>query len=89
MSEYNFPDREAVPSIEHEPDDPFTSQETKKLFIKYHPEEWNDPEDAVEAIETINYLFGSDVQIVVIDQKIEFMEPNEIRDLLDGVAQDD
>jgi hypothetical protein len=89
MTEYNFPDREEMSTIEHDPDDPFESQGAKTLFIKYDPEEWSHPQDAVEAVETINCLFGRDVQVVAVDQKIEFMDPDELRELLDEGVMDD
>lgn len=85
MSNFDFPDTEEIPTIEYDPEDPFEFPETKNLFIKYDPAEWEYESDFVETAKTINHLFGSEVQVVVLNEKLEFMSREEVRDLFEDL----
>jgi len=81
MSEhYEFPDEEDVPTITTTDKNLF-ERNNKNLFIKYDPDEWEDPQDAARAINVINYLFGTEVQVTVMNDKIEFMSEEKVKGL--------
>lgn len=83
MSEtYEFPDEEDVPTIKTKRDD-FEFPETKTLFLKYDDAEWSE-ENITETAQTINCLFGTDVQIALLSDSLEFLTKDDIEGLLDG-----
>jgi len=85
MSEnYEFPDAADVPKIKATGEQQF---EKKNLFIKYDADDWDDPEDAIEVINTINYLFGTDVQVTVMDDKIEFMTQEQTVEVVEKLIE--
>lgn len=83
MSEtYDFPDSADIPQIVTSTDDPYEQPESKRLFIQYDSDEWESERDATKTIETINWLFGSDVQIVVLPKDFDLLSQDEIESLL-------
>lgn len=90
MSEhYEFPDAEDVPQIVTTTDEPYEQPEKKTLFIKYREDEWEDEETATRVIETINWLFGTDVQIAVVPEAIEFLLQEDVEEMLREVSDGD
>ena len=82
-SNYNFPERSDVPTIEYDPGRvTFGEREQKTLFIQYDADEWDYESDLTQTVQTINALFGTDVQVALIDDSIEFLDPDEVRALL-------
>lgn len=89
MSEtYDFPDSEDVPQIVTTTDEPFTQPESKHLFIRYNPDEWDSEEDAHRVLETINFLFGRDVQIAVLPNDFELLNTEEVEEMLEKMTNE-
>jgi hypothetical protein len=86
MSEtYDFPDSEDIPKIQTTTEEPFTRPESKRLFIQYDSDEWESEEDANRVIETINWLFGSDVQIAVLPKDFDLLSDDEVEQMVEDV----
>lgn len=88
-SNYTFPDPADVPTIRYDPDDPFDKPETKTLFVQYDSDEWEHRDDMEGILQTINWLFGTDVQIALLDERIDFLTESEVRDLLTDLLEDE
>ena len=90
MSEtYEMPEAEDIPQIRTETDEPFTRPEPKRLFIQYDSDEWESEEDAKRVIETINWLFGTDVQIAVLPKDFDLLSDDEVEQMMEDIINGD
>lgn len=87
MSEtYDFPDSEDIPQIKTTTDEPFERPEPKNLFITYNADEWNHQEDVKGVLETINALFGTDVQIAILPDDFELLNGDDVEEMLEKMT---
>lgn len=82
---YNYPDEEDVPTITTNRSD-YEFPETKTLFITYREDEW-DEVDIERTLETINFLFGTEVQIAMVPESIELLDSDDARELVDELSE--
>lgn len=90
MSEtYDFPDAGDIPQIKTATDEPFTRPEQKRLFIQYDADEWESEADVENVLETINYLFGPEVQVAILPDDYDLLDESEVRNMLSEVGDGD
>jgi hypothetical protein len=83
MSEtYEFPDSEDIPKIRTTTDEPFERPEMKNLFITYDSDKWESKDDFEDVLQTINALFGRDVQIAILPDDFDLLSKADVEDLL-------
>jgi hypothetical protein len=83
MSEtYKFPDAEDIPKIKTTTDEPFELPESKNLFITYDSDEWESKSDVENVLQTINALFGTDVQIAILPDDFDLLTKDDVEDML-------
>lgn len=75
-----------VPDTEDDEDDTFEFT-TRKLFLKYDDDEWDDGEIG-DVVQTINSLFGRDTQLVVMNDSLEFMGSEDVQEFLSIIMED-
>lgn len=90
MSEtYDFPDSEDIPQIKTTTDEPYERPESKRLFITYNADEWESEEDVRGVLETINHLFGTEVQIAILPDDFELLNGDDVKELLEELTDGD
>jgi len=88
MSEtYDFPSASEIPTIDVSVDEDTFRPEQKHLFVSYNPDQWEDEKDAHRMVETLNYLFGSEIQVIIVDDDFEFLTKDDVKEMI-GMMED-
>lgn len=77
-----------MPRIQVDEEEPYEKPEPKRLFIQYDSDEWESEEDAQRVLDTINWLFGTDVQIAVIPKDFDLLSAFEVEEMLEELTDD-
>lgn len=86
---YDFPDSEDIPKIQTTTEEKYDRPESKRLFIQYNSDEWESEEDAIDVLQTINSLFGTEVQVAIIPKDFDLLSNDEVEQLVEDVLDGD